>query len=356
MIQQPSLRICGTTRDPTSPHAQTLLKDFATARSNSTLRLVPHHALQQALEGADALFLVTFSNFGQPQAEVDEAVAVAAAAGQTGLRLLVFSSGVRTHQPLFDAKADAEEAIRKLGAAGHQSRMQLVFVHTGFFYENLILKGGQPRLRCHRPHGSESLALTFQSPFPADFPVVMHAASDAGRYAGQVMFESLSGGSNSFGQEAQHQPIVQRIVGQKLTAAEYVDTVSRVATEARGWNWTADYEAVPLDLLRKAAPGAQGEALSTMFQWVLEGGMAEYDADTQLVKARCVLLDKGPGLRRGGWILPPCNFFFMDAHAFEFSFSVTWLRRSAWPHALDFEQWLRLEGLDLIAKTTAQAC
>lgn len=217
-------------------------------------------ALRQALRGASGLFLVTFSDFARPGAEAQLGTAMVSAAAAARVPLLAFSSGMRTNQPFLDAKADVEAAARALPpgtfAAAH-------YLHTGFFYENLVVKGGQPRLQCSAASdvtmstatasststatsasSGDGLHITFTSPFPEDTPVVMHAASDVGRSAARALWA----GAVPAGRD------VVRLVGSKTTGRRYAETVQQLAQQ-RNWNVTTEYLAVPVAALRQAVPG-----------------------------------------------------------------------------------------------------
>lgn len=196
-------------------------------------------AVASAVQGATALFLVTFSDFERLGAEARVGMHMARAALDAGVQHIALSGGMRTGKVALDAKADLEDAIRTLPfAAAH-------FVHTGFFYENLVLKGGAPRLTC-KSGGSGGVALAFYSPFPEDWPVVMHAASDIGRTAVRRLWQG--GAPVKGGQD------VVRLAGSKLTGEAYADAVARLGRR-RGWHVDAGYSTVPASVLKKALPG-----------------------------------------------------------------------------------------------------
>jgi hypothetical protein len=315
--------------------------------------------LQTALRGADALFLVTFSDFANSSAELAQGLRIARAAQQADVHHVAFSGGVRTGLPLMDAKADIEVALRMIPWE------TLSVWHTGFFYENLVRKGGQPRLRCelkpgdaarrysptHSPPAADSsdalgsgepedppvLWVSLASPFPEDFPVVMHAASDVGRLSALHLTNALGRrqrqqlkpappprGASPTAQPlsspavredrwAPHRP-ARRIVGEKLSMREFTATVNARAL-AHGLPLVASYTPLPLTALEQLVPGARGggrwgdvvttaparcslyaarrtfagvtgQRLKDMFAWVLEGGLAAYDSEANVSASR----------------------------------------------------------------------
>jgi len=92
-------------------------------------------AVRQALDGADALFLVVTPFGAGVEAEVRQACQAAKAAKEAGVRHLVYSSVASANQktgiPHFDSKREVEKYIAKLD-------IPYTIVGPAFFAENLI--------------------------------------------------------------------------------------------------------------------------------------------------------------------------------------------------------------------------
>ena len=239
----PNLTLLPALAPPDAPGTQRALASDARLSLADARALA---ALTAAVQGASALFLVTFSDFERLGAEALLGGLMARAALDAGVRHIALSGGMRTGQPALDAKADLEDALRALPfAAAH-------YLHSGFFFENFVLKGGAPRLTCAAAEGESATHVTFQSPFPADWPIVMHAASDIGRVAMRRLWAGAAPGQGSD---------VVRLAGSRVTGAAFAEAVSVAARRQLQLDLRAEYAAIPVDKLRRALPGQTGRAL-----------------------------------------------------------------------------------------------
>lgn len=126
--------------------------------------------LDRTFQGAYAVFGVTFSDF-EGGKELSHGKILGDAAQQAGVQYLVFSGGEKTNIPLFDVKFDIEQHIRSLDIP------RTVFLHTCFFYENLVTKKGTKRVEV----GQEGLI--FCTPLPPNLKIPMISSRDIGRIA-----------------------------------------------------------------------------------------------------------------------------------------------------------------------------
>ncbi len=189
-------------------------------------------AVERLLQGAWGCFLVTFSDFENDGAEVALGSHIADLAVAAGVRYMVFSSGVRTGVAFMDAKATIEEHVCRLRFP------RALYLRSGFFYENLSLKGDEPRIRCEQqPDGTR---VVFTSPMPPSIKVAMHAAGDVGLIAARWFADPASEPPGA----------AIRIVGDYISGDEFAATFTSVA-RARGVAMEGAYEAMPLDMLAK---------------------------------------------------------------------------------------------------------
>eukprot|EP00730_Choanoeca_flexa_P017924 TRINITY_DN8685_c0_g1_i1.p1 TRINITY_DN8685_c0_g1~~TRINITY_DN8685_c0_g1_i1.p1 ORF type:complete len:371 (+),score=69.41 TRINITY_DN8685_c0_g1_i1:206-1318(+) len=240
-------------------------------------------ALRQAFHAQQGLFLVTFSDF-VGETERQQGRRIIKAAVDADIRHVAFSGGARTGQQTLDAKADIEDVLRQ-----EPSWLSLSVWHSGFFYENLIMKGGQPRLICKQDHDG-GYNVTLFAPYPSDFPVVMHAASDVGRGAVRHLRNVLKvtqRGDFSI----RSSPVwtatapSMRLLGDRITPVQYAEAVQAVAKEKRV-AMNVRYETMPLDSLQARIGGKEGKVIRDMFAWVLGGGMSDYDQPENIQAAR----------------------------------------------------------------------
>ena len=208
--------------------------------------------IRKLFRGVWGAFIVTFSDF-EDNKELSVGKTIAGIAQESGVQHLVFSSGIRTGVPFMDVKADIEAYIRTLVLP------HTLYLQSGFFYENYVIKGGKSRIVCKweetagvgdaKIEGSNSTAgtgalgaqtVTFSSFMPSHIRVAMHAASDIGRLA------ALSLASPSrFSHEA-----AVRVVGDYLNGDEFAQIFTEVAREM-GVAMRGIYHAVPLEMREK---------------------------------------------------------------------------------------------------------
>jgi hypothetical protein len=244
------------TRNASSPEAQWLQQTYGVMLVEGQLE--SEAALQQLLRGADGVFAVTFSDFAAGT-ELANGRRLAETALAEGVGRLVFSSGVRTALPMLNVKADLEDLLRTIPLK-HQ-----VFLQSSFFFENLVVKGGRPRVQCEWSSDTALLpsSMTFSSPFPADFAVVMHSARDIGRIAAQILLQSTSSSSSSStsssaspnGELARFESgTAVRVIGGKVSGEQYAKAFADELRRRRGVSGSqvdVKFQTFPLQLLRR---------------------------------------------------------------------------------------------------------
>ena len=146
---------------------------------------------RRLLDGAEALFALSFTDFEDPGGEVRrgkqlfDLILEESVKGK--LRNVVFSGGERTRVESLNAKANIEAYARSLleKQARHpddKPRLCCTFLHTSFFYENLITKNQQQRYRV-----AEDGQFIFSLPLDPNQEIAMISASDIGRIAGRIL-------------------------------------------------------------------------------------------------------------------------------------------------------------------------
>ncbi|EGD74313.1 hypothetical protein PTSG_12429 [Salpingoeca rosetta] len=196
--------------------------------------------LSAALQGCAAAFLVTFTDFHDDEGERRTGRALLDAAHAAHVPHIVWSSGDRTGVRWLDSKADLEQYANSLAFES------VLSIRSGFFFENLVTKGGQQRFSVdivgaglggggggaggggdggiNHDHdgvaGNDSgskkssgnsggsscqnqrqqqqqqqevavVEIGLYSPFPKDQRIPMHAASDVGLFAARSITDTL---------------------------------------------------------------------------------------------------------------------------------------------------------------------
>eukprot|EP00054_Salpingoeca_dolichothecata_P020259 m.127462 g.127462 ORF g.127462 m.127462 type:complete len:368 (+) comp23545_c0_seq3:148-1251(+) len=285
------------TRNASSPQAQALAALGIEVHEGSYTDVT---VLDRLFHSAYGVFAVTFTSFEEGQ-EVAHGRDIARAAFRAGVKHFIFSSGERTGLDILDSKANIEDFIRRETPFPYQ-----LFLHSGFFFENLVFKSGQQRFSCEVHDGE--LQVTFANPFPADFSVVMHSASDVGRlaalallrprrfthgsairvvggrYTGEEFARSFSSTfQNHFSNSrAHHKPTLSftsdkhSTLTKKRLASHGIEQVS------------AQYVAISLPNLRRMIPGKTGQVISDMYTWFLDQGNRTYDSPEAVALARSI--------------------------------------------------------------------
>ncbi|MEU6497309.1 NmrA/HSCARG family protein [Streptomyces sp. NPDC046984] len=176
-------------------------------------------SLATALEGVDAAFAVTTPFEEGPQAEVEQGLAIIAAARRVGLPHLVLSSVASADRatgiPHFESKYRIEQALQQ------QSDNWTVVAPT-YFYDNML--GDAVNLRAGK------LLL----PLPVDRPLQQVARQDLGALVATVITD-----------RAAH-------MGRRIEVASDAPSPTRMATAlTRSLGWPVEPFQVPLDLRRK---------------------------------------------------------------------------------------------------------
>eukprot|EP00035_Acanthoeca_spectabilis_P036037 m.37446 g.37446 ORF g.37446 m.37446 type:complete len:405 (+) comp7699_c0_seq1:36-1250(+) len=229
--------------------------------------------LRNLLSGATALFLVTFSDFGTG-GELDEAAAWGDAAVEHSVGLVIFSGGAPTGIQELDAKARIEAHLRTLPIN------QTLFLHSSFFYENLVTKAGIPRVaaceRASSPQGGNKevpLGVTFTNPLPHKLPVVMHSAGDLGRAAAAAALDPARFRAGE----------AVRIVGSRCTPAQFASAYT-AATSIE-----ASYVQMDLNTLQSEVfpdDPTTGAAVARMYRAYLDSTLLAEDATMDVAAVR----------------------------------------------------------------------
>ena len=238
------------TRDPNSDKAKALAALGAEVVAGD---VGDEASLRRAFAGAHGAYCVTFfwAHFS-PEKEIAEAGAMARAAKAAGVQHAIWSTLEDTRKwvplsdtrmptlngrykvPHFDGKGEANAAFAQAG-------VPTTYLHTSFYWDNLIHFGMGPR---KNPDGS----LTFALPM-GDRKLPGIAAEDIGRCAYGVF---RRGGE---------------FVGQSIgVAGEHPTGAQMAATLGQALGQSVSYHPVPFEAYRKLGfPGA--EDLGNMFQF-----------------------------------------------------------------------------------------
>ena len=269
------------TRDPDSEKAQELASLGAEV-VKADLDSGP--SLMAAFDGAYGAFCVTFffEHF-VPEKELVQAATMAKAAKQRGLKHVVWSTYEDTRKfvplndermptlmekykvPQFDAKAEANRAFAQFG-------VQVTYMLTSFYWENLIYMGMGPRkgadgkLELTLPMGDKRLAGI--------------AAEDIGRSA----FCIFKAGFDLLGKTV-------GVAGDHVTGAQMAAALAKELGQEVAYN-----PLTPEEYRRLGSPGA--DVFGNMFQ-VMQEFESEFCAARNLDSARAL----NPSLQTfGGWL------------------------------------------------------
>ncbi|HVX67163.1 MAG TPA: NmrA/HSCARG family protein [Bryobacteraceae bacterium] len=210
-------------------------------------------SLRRAFEGAHGAYCVTFYwNHFSPEKESAQAAAMAQAAGQAGVRHVIWSTLEDTRRwvpleddrmptlmrkykvPHFDAKGESDRFFSEAG-------LPVTFLLTSFYWDNFISFGIGPQ---RQPDGT--LAITFPL---GDRKMPGIAAEDIGRCAYGV----FQRGEEFIGKRI-------GIAGEHLTGAELAAALSKALGEQVRY-----IKVTPTDYRRLGFPGA--DDLGNMFQF-----------------------------------------------------------------------------------------
>ena len=269
------------TRDPDSEKAQELAS-LGAELVKADLDSGP--SLMAAFDGAYGAFCVTFffEHF-VPEKELVQAATMAKAAKQRGLKHVVWSTYEDTRKfvplddermptlmekykvPQFDAKAEANRAFAQFG-------VQVTYMLTSFYWENLIYMGMGPRkgadgkLELTLPMGDKRLAGI--------------AAEDIGRSA----FCIFKAGFDLLGKTV-------GVAGDHVTGAQMAAALAKELGQEVAYN-----PLTPEEYRRLGSPGA--DVFGNMFQ-VMQEFESEFCAARNLDSARAL----NPSLQTfGGWL------------------------------------------------------
>jgi len=220
-------RVRALTRNVTGPAAQAL--------AATGLQVIPGdlddgESVSRALDGVDAVFLITTPFERGIETEMRQAFAVVDAARAAGVFVVytsVANADRSTGIPHFDSKFAVEERIRAAG-------VDATILAPAYFMENV--RFAVPQLR----QG------VFGSPLPASRPLMQVAVSDIGATAAAVLADR----SRHIGQRYD-------LAGDELSAQEEATILSAVTGR------TIQYVNVPLAAIRQS----MGEDGAKMYEW-----------------------------------------------------------------------------------------
>jgi len=209
----------------------------------------------------------------------------------------VIIGGMRTGIEGLDVKADIEDMLIKtlttIDDDGDSKKMRpvpcQVYLHTSFFYENLVVKG--PSMRVFRESTPNSFV--FRAALPSNISVPMVSSEDIGRSAASILLRtrSLSSSEQSVlgwcgrvdqrhsrvksektrsDSSARHPysvhqvPLIGDVVSGPAFAKEFAQTVSNQDHQKQ--RFEARYEAVPLTAMKGLDP-RDLERLQRMYDW-----------------------------------------------------------------------------------------
>lgn len=269
-------RIRTITRNKSSPTALDLA-----ARGVEVLQgsLQDVNVIESLFSGVCAAFLVTFTDF-EHNSEYRTGQLLADAARAAGVESIIFSSGPPTGVDFLDIKNNIEAYIASLGFPYQ------IFLHSGFYYDNLIIKGGQPRLHCQQ--SGSMYEVTLSSPFPEYLPCIMHAASSIGKTGQNVMLYCLThlcAAAVLLENRVLPTNSTVPIVGSRVTPAEYAETLNVLAAQL-GLPIRAKYTQMSLEALTELIPGRTGVRIAEMYRRYLDGTLDWLNSQERLAKAR----------------------------------------------------------------------
>jgi uncharacterized protein YbjT (DUF2867 family) len=229
-------RVRALTRSPASPTAQLLAAQGAELVSGD---FSDSDSLRRAATGVDAVFAMGTPYVAGHEDEVQQGLAIADAARDTGVGHLIYASVAsadrRTGVPHFDSKYRVEEHIAALG-------VPYTISAPVFFMENVLAPWALPALR----QGRLARAL------PAERKLQQIAVSDIGAFVAVLVERRES----VFGRRFD-------IAGDELNGEEEAAILSRISGRQ------IRYEGLPAAALR-----AQSEELALMFEWFDRVGYA----------------------------------------------------------------------------------
>lgn len=252
------------TRNVSSPEAQALMQRGVEVMSGSVHN---ERDLTQLLQGATHVFAVTFSDFEQGR-ELKSGQLLGKMISRTqSITSVVFSGGQRTGIAVLDTKADIEEELK--GQIANEEAMNhlkfVLFLHSSFFYENLITKTGTKRV-----FKTDDGSIVFKAPLPKDLSVPMVSSYDIGRAAGYAFlypdkFQSYAAvGRSQSVKLFQAQPI--QLVGQVASGDTFAE---QFTLQSKDLGLAATYEASGANrtTLSQQLPPKEAAALELMYQW-----------------------------------------------------------------------------------------
>lgn len=190
----------------------------------------------RAMAGVHSLFLVTFSD--HDGSEVQQGKNLGDAAIAAGVKRVVFSGGERIGVYAMDNKFQIEEYLRTLNFS------HIVYLHTAFFYENIVTKRGTKRVRIERNPSSGRISRYFFSiPLLEDMAIPFISPKDIGRVAATVLLAPHSDIRSE---------IVLPIAGDVLSPKQFVEKVANLT------GVESSYTQLPLDFFQRLPiPGSE---------------------------------------------------------------------------------------------------
>lgn len=190
----------------------------------------------RAMAGVHSLFLVTFSD--HDGSEVQQGKNLGDAAIAAGVKRVVFSGGERIGVYAMDNKFQIEEYLRTLNFS------HIVYLHTAFFYENIVTKRGTKRVRIERNPSSGRISRYFFSiPLLEDMAIPFISPKDIGRVAATVLLAPHSDIPSE---------IVLPIAGDVLSPKQFVEKVANLT------GVESSYTQLPLDFFQRLPiPGSE---------------------------------------------------------------------------------------------------
>jgi len=257
------------TRNASSPAAIKLAeKGVHVIQGDSSQR----EDLNKLLNGATHVFALTFSDF-EKNRELDNGRLLAQTIAQTqSITHVVFSGGQRTGIDVLDVKAKIESEMREIWSQSQEAKRHLqwvLFLHSSFFYENLLTKSGTKRV--HRSE-TDANSILFKAPLPSNLAVPMVSATDIGRAAGYALlnsdkFSDLASLLNKPQSRIEELKSIQ-LIGQIADGETFAERFNAASREI-GQGMTATYQASGANraTLAKDLPPKEAAAIEIMYKW-----------------------------------------------------------------------------------------
>ena len=274
------------TRNNSSLEAKALMARGVQVLSGS---VGDERALARFMDGVTHVFAVTFSDFEQGRELASGKLLAKVIERTDSVSSVVFSGGQRTGIDVLDTKSKIEDEMRTVFASqrslSHLRRV--LFLHSSFFYENLLTKVGTKRV-----FSLDDGSVLFKAPLPKDISIPMVSSYDIGRAAAYAFLhpEELEPYSRIDSTTVQNGALTVppiRLVGQVADGDTFVKHFSALTGKV------ARYEpsGASRETLAKQLPPKEAAALELMYQWFEKMAHQAIEGEADMTLCRQVFPD-----------------------------------------------------------------